>query len=185
MRHAALVLAMLAAGCGGAGDGRYRLEILRRAPNGQYVDARSGDDLDVLVGFQGYQFAKMKARLRGAGPDSLALDLLLSIDGMPDCGEDLRLIMVPPAGDPRLSEAFYVYFNHVMPLDEIIGRHARLAFAPPDGAADAVAVDVTLTNRPGCIEQFDGSIKCGSPIRTAGARLPVKAASTEAPRCGQ
>lgn len=146
---------------------------------GAFVPYGGGEEVPVILGFQGFQMLRLDVRVAGASaPASVDLSAYVRVE---DTGVEAsrmeREADTTPDGDAVLVEGFLLFFNDA-PLSLIGGHDARVELiARAGGCVGGTSVVVHLSDMPPCIDPDasvpdagvseaglpDGSVVCGAP----------------------
>jgi len=163
----AVVASAALAGCPGpgpdpdAGDGAAldcgdRLGVDVRVPDHTYQPlAQAGDGVELVLGFQGFRYLYVRARLDiDPGPTSAAA--VVQLDGDNPRSQPLYLTFAPDGGGV-VSPATQVYFNDD-PLPSLVDRgvSVQLVLSP----RCSVGGHTVLRYDPSCYEGPDGQPVC-------------------------
>lgn len=130
-----------------------------------------GDDVDVILGFQGFRFVDLAARFEGTSATSAALKIQATIEGRSPQTQAQGLRLSTDAGGARLADHVQIFFNDV-PEAELFDRAVALALhATAEGCGADQALALTLRDGGTCADIVDAggsTLDGGGPCVDAG-----------------
>jgi hypothetical protein len=130
-----------------------------RRPGGAYAPIAEGGQAELVLGFQGFKFAYVRARLDRVPPSTVAT-FEYSLDG--DAPRSTRVggMQLTSEGGGWVSSPEQIFFNDD-PLPSLIDRGCAITMIVGDATCSAAqSGHVTLHYQDGCVQAPDGGLTC-------------------------